>query len=178
MSNAGFEAVAVADALGPLRLAGLSAGTGARLEALLRERRLDPIVTLANPLDVNPMMDDAGFLAAAEALLDDPGVDTGLIGCVPLTGALQTLPASDTHREDLASGGSVVSGLCDLWERTRLAWVAVVDAGEIYDPMARHLDDHGIPVFRTADRAVRLLGTYAEWRVRAAGGGREAPRSG
>jgi len=35
-----------------------------------------------------------------------------------------------------------------------------VDSGAKYDPLANLLDAAGVPVFRTADRALRLLGTY------------------
>jgi acyl-CoA synthetase (NDP forming) len=48
-------------------------------------------------------------------------------------------------------------------------WVVVVDAGAIYDPMARALDAAGIPTFRTADRALRLLNVYCAERQRVAG---------
>jgi len=41
-------------------------------------------------------------------------------------------------------------------------WVVVIDSGHLYDPMARVLEDAGIPTFRAADRAVRLLGIWAE----------------
>jgi hypothetical protein len=36
----------------------------------------------------------------------------------------------------------------------------VVDGGKLYDPMADHLAAAGIPVLRSMDRAVRLLGRY------------------
>jgi 3-oxoacyl-ACP reductase-like protein len=45
----------------------------------------------------------------------------------------------------------------------------VVDAGAIYDPMARALEEAGIPTFRTADRALRLLNVYCAERRRGAG---------
>jgi hypothetical protein len=40
-------------------------------------------------------------------------------------------------------------------------WVVVVDAGRLYDPLAHMLEDEGVPVFRTADRALRLFGLWA-----------------
>ncbi|HEX9732676.1 MAG TPA: hypothetical protein VGG06_11905 [Thermoanaerobaculia bacterium] len=36
----------------------------------------------------------------------------------------------------------------------------MVDAGPRYEPLARRLEASGVPVFRTIDRAVRLLDVY------------------
>jgi hypothetical protein len=47
-----------------------------------------------------------------------------------------------------------------------MPWVVVVDAGALYDPMARALTAAGIPTFRAADRALRLLNVYCESRMR------------
>ncbi|NUN52158.1 MAG: hypothetical protein HUU06_05145, partial [Planctomycetaceae bacterium] len=44
-------------------------------------------------------------------------------------------------------------------------WIAVVDAGEPFDPMARLLAAEGIPTFRSADRALRAFGRYAAVRA-------------
>ena len=40
-----------------------------------------------------------------------------------------------------------------------------MDSGALYDPMAHLLDAAGIPTFRSADRALRLLDLYAAVRV-------------
>jgi hypothetical protein len=45
------------------------------------------------------------------------------------------------------------------------AWVAVVDAGALYDPMAMLLERGGVPTFRTADRALRLFNIYCQTRL-------------
>ncbi len=158
LSNAGFECVAIADALGPLALADLAADTRARLATLLAENGVDDIVDVQNPLDLTPMLDDAAYRSAIEILMADPGVDVGVVGCVPLTPALATLPASDAHREDLTAPDSVVSRMVEEHRRGTKPWVAVVEGGARYDPMARRLEARGVPTFRSADRAVRALG--------------------
>jgi acyl-CoA synthetase (NDP forming) len=155
MSNAGFEAVASADNHGSLELAPLTGKTSDSIAALLRERRLDQIVTVANPLDVNPMLDDAAFAAVAELVLNDGNIDLGMIGCVPLTGALKTLPSQ------IDDADSIVARLIALRAESAKPWVAVVDAGPSYDPMVRRLEAARIPLFRTADRAVRILALWA-----------------
>jgi acyl-CoA synthetase (NDP forming) len=166
ISNAGFESVAFADNVGAMRFAKLGVDTLARVEKVIRESRLERIVSVGNPLDVNPMMGDREFTEVVEALLADEDVDLAVVGCVPLTGAWQSLPKSDRHREDLTSETSVVSRLGALWKATTKPWVAVVDSGRMYDPMAQALDGHGIPTFRSADRATRLAGVWCDWMLR------------
>jgi hypothetical protein len=47
-------------------------------------------------------------------------------------------------------------------------WVAVVDSGALYDPLARLLEEAEIPTFRAADRALRLLNLFCAARQRGA----------
>lgn len=157
LTNAGFECVAVADSLGSLELGTLDADTARRLEAILSERGLAGVVEVHNPFDLTPMGDDATFAEIADAILGSPSVDLGLIGNVPFTQTMRTLP-----EEGLEAEGSVASRLVELWERTTKPWVATVDAGPRYDPLARHLELAGIPTFRTADAAIRTLAVVVE----------------
>lgn len=160
VSNAGFECVAMADSMGPFRPASFGGATVRRLREILAHHRLEEVVGVRNPLDLTPIVGDAGFAEAARAVLEDEGVDLAVVGCVPLTGALSTL-AAPGHREDLECEGSVVRRLASLWQVTAKPWVAVVDSGAPYDPMVRALEAEGVPVFRTADRALRLLAVWA-----------------
>ena len=131
-----------------------------------------------NPLDLTPMTADAPYEAVVRAVMDDPGVDLGVVGCVPLTGALATLAAGPGHGEDLTREGSVVQRLVRLRGEIAKPWVAVVDAGALYDPMARALDEAGIPTFRSADRALRRARPLRRRapRPRRTGAGRRARR--
>jgi acyl-CoA synthetase (NDP forming) len=158
VSNAGFECVAAADHLGALRLAGLSEGTRARIERILAAAGLGGFAGAQNPLDLTPIAGDAAFAAAVEAVLDDAGVDLAAVGCVPYTPALRTLP------EGIDEAGSVVERLAALAGHPT-PWAAVVDGGRCYDPMADRLEAAGVPVLRSMDRAVRLLGRYAATRL-------------
>jgi len=107
-------------------------------------------------------------------VLLDPGVDVALVGCVPLTGALNTLRAGAGHADDVARDDALANRLARLAGATRKPWVAVVDGGPLFDAMAERLEEGGIPTFRTADRALRALNRYvAEMRRRA-----EAARAG
>jgi hypothetical protein len=49
-----------------------------------------------------------------------------------------------------------------LRDETTKPWIAVVDVGALYDPLAERLLHGGIPTFRTADRALRLLNVFVE----------------
>ncbi len=165
VSNAGFECVGIADNLGRFELAPFSTETEDRLSSLLASRRLAGIVDVHNPLDVTPILDDAGFEDAVQAILDDPAVDVGIAGCIPLTPALTTLPPSPEHGEDLNRPEAVAGRLARLFAASPKAWVAVIDAGPLYDPLVRALEEKGVPVFRTIDRAMRALERYCGWRL-------------
>lgn len=165
VSNAGYETVAMADNAGLFRLPAFAEATTARLRAALERAGLGGIATVRNPLDVTPILDEAGTEQVVRAVLEDPGVDVAVVGCVPMTGALQTLPRGEGHGEDLGSVGAIVPRLIGLSEDGGKAWIAVVDAGPLYDPMARALEEGGVPVFRSADRALRVFGRYCRARL-------------
>jgi acyl-CoA synthetase (NDP forming) len=166
VSNAGYECVAIADNLGELELSTFTDETRARLSTLLELSRLSTVVDVHNPLDLTPITDDAGYEAAVSRILDDDRVDVGIVGCVPATPALNTLPASPEHGEDLLRDGSIAQRLIRVRGASSKPWVAVVDAGSLYDPLARELQRGGIPTFRAADRALRLLNVFVEERFR------------
>jgi acyl-CoA synthetase (NDP forming) len=167
VTNAGFECVAVADAAGSLEPARFDAATEAALGSILERRGLTGVVEVHNPFDLSPMADDETMTEVAEAILASDAVDVGLVGDVPMTPALRTLPA-----EGLEAEGSIARRLVELWRRTTKPWVAVVDAGPRYDPLAAALERGGIPTFRTADAAVRAVSAVVD---RAAHGRAEQP---
>ncbi|MGD2155195.1 MAG: CoA-binding protein, partial [Gemmatimonadales bacterium] len=160
VSNAGFECVAISDHLGHLELAGLTGHTRDGLLSILKGCRIDEVVDLRNPVDLTPIMPDAPFVEGCRLVLADENVDIGLVGCVPLTAALQTLAPAEAHGEDVYAEDSVARRLVKLKGQVAKPWVAVVDGGPLFDPMARILEQGGIPTFRTADRALRLFGRF------------------
>jgi acyl-CoA synthetase (NDP forming) len=169
VSNAGFECVAIADSLGRFTLPPFGPDTAQRLEAIFARSRIDKVVDIHNPIDLTPMTGDEAFADTARALLEDDRYDAVAIGVVPLTAALNTLPPGPGHGEDLARPDGLVARLAALRDDASRPWVVVVDAGALYDPMARALAAAGIPVFRTADRALRLLNVYCAERQRERG---------
>ena len=166
VSNAGFECVAIADNLGAFDLPAFDEATSARLDTVYREARIDSVVDVHNPIDLTPMTGDAAYEAVVRAVMDAPNVDVGIVGCVPLTAALNSLPAGHGHRDDLTRPDSIGERLARLHEEIPKAWVAVVDGGAIYDPLVSLLEGHGVPTFRTADAALRLFNIFVASRLR------------
>jgi len=162
VSNAGFECVAMADQLEGLVRAPLTPETIQSLTALLHDAQLHGIVAPTNPLDLTPTLGDEAFARAVGLLLADETVDVGVVGCVPLTPALQTLAAGSGLGEDVASPEGLAALLGALWDTTDKAWVAAVDGGARYDALRATLEARGIPVVGQADRAGRLLRVWVE----------------
>ena len=172
VSNAGFECVAIADSLGRLDLVTFDEATTARLQEIFRAARIDAVVDVHNPVDLTPMAGDAAYEDSLRAVMESDAVDIGIVGCVPLTVALDTLPAGPGHDNDLARADGIGLRLARLHATLDKAFVAVVDAGAVYDPFVSVLERHGIPTFRTADTALRLLNVFVASRRRAAAAGR------
>ena len=169
VSNAGFECVAIADSLGRFTLPPFGPDAVRALEAIFVRSRIDKVVDIHNPIDLTPMTGDEAYADTVRALLEDDQYDAVVVGIVPLTAALNTLLPGASHGEDLARPDGIVARLAALKHGDGKPWVAVVDAGALYDPMARALEAAGIPTFRTADRALRLLNVYCAERQRGAG---------
>ncbi len=164
ISNAGFEAVVMADGLAgepALRPAAFSESTRARISEALKPLGIDKLQDIHDPLDVTPVADDAAFMGCAEAILDDPEVDCAVVSPVPMTAALQTLPAGEGHGEDFRRPGTFATRMVEAFRRCPKPVVVNIDAGEVYDPLADFLEGEGLPVFRRADDAMRFLRDYA-----------------
>jgi acyl-CoA synthetase (NDP forming) len=160
VSNAGFECVAIADNLGTFTLPSLRERTADRLRSILKQRKIDSVVDVHNPLDVTPMMDDEAFEKAVRIVLEDENIDVGVVGCVPLTAALDTLASGRGHHENVYRSTSIGMRLARLNDETSKPWIAVIDAGSLYDPLADLLEENGIPTFRTADEALKSFNLF------------------
>jgi len=173
MSNAGFESVGMADSIecdrARLTLASFTPDTRARLQTILEVSRLDGLVDVKNPFDVTPMANDESFAQLVDAILGDADTDVMVTGIVPLTPAMQTLEAGEHHRESIDDPGSIAKRLPEVAANHETPLVAVVDSGWRFDAMATVLEEGGLPVFRSADRAVRVLCKWIDVRSRNTG---------
>jgi acyl-CoA synthetase (NDP forming) len=157
ISNAGFECSTVMDQLEGLELATFDPATQAKLDEVL-----PGYAHRSNPIDCTPMTATAAFAASCRAILECPTVDVAILSSVPVTPALDNLPADPEgkHREDILGPDSQPSLMVDIITGSAKPAVVVVDSGEIYDPMCRIIEKAGIPVFRKIDRAARALAAY------------------
>ena len=166
LSNAGFECVAIADGLGAFELAPFAPETKPALEAIFKAARIEELVDVHNPVDLTPGAGNGAYYQSFRAILEDPTVDIGIVGIVPFTKAMNTLAAGpDSDGEDILREDSLVPLFGQLLAETTKPWVAVVDAGPLYDPLARGLASRGVAVFRTADRALRMLNLWYKSRA-------------
>ena len=170
ISNAGFESVGMADSIrqdhAELRLAPFTGLAAHALHETLARHKLDGLVDVKNPLDLTPMANDEVYGQIVAHVLDDDEVDAVVVGVVPLTPSLQTLAPGEGHGESIFDDGSIARILPAVTARSRKPVVAVVDSGRPFDALADQLEEGGLPVFRAADRAVRVLCTWVDAKIR------------
>ncbi len=166
VSNAGSECVTIADHAGTLALAPFPTATEHALGDLLAPAGISSVVDVRNPLDLTPIADARTVGEAMRGILAADDVDVGILGLVPMTDTLDTLPAGPGHGEDLGRPGALADVVADLWGTTTKPWIAVVDAGPLYDPLRDRLAAAGIPVVGTADAATRVLAAWCDATVR------------
>ncbi len=163
-SNAGFETVGMADAtLGrdyTLSMAKLSEASKQKVGEALTKHKLSQLVNARNPLDLTPMGSDEAYTECVQVLLDSPEVDAVVVALIPLTPAMLTTP------DEIGQPGSLAERLPKLFAAADKPVIASIDSGPLYDPLVRSLRAAGVPVFRSADDAVRVLGRYLSYRLR------------
>ncbi len=172
LSGAGFEAVGMADNIQTegyaMTMATFSPDTVRRLQDMLHTKGLDRLVTVTNPLDINPGADDEAHIVAVRHLAEDPNVDAVVVGLDPLSPAMRTLAECETHRYNFDDPGSIAAAMPEAIGNLDKPVVGVVDAGRLYDPLVDALMGKGMAVFRSSDRAVQALSIYIEGRRHAA----------
>ena len=171
LSGAGFEAVGMADNIQSddftMTMARFSSAAVEKIETMLKVKRLDRLVEVKNPLDINPGADDEAHLLAVKHLAQDPGVDAVVVGLDPLSPAMRTLAECEAQRYDFNDTGSIAVAMPQLISELEKPVVGVVDGGRLYDPLVDELIKKSMAVFRSSDRAVRALALYIEGRLRA-----------
>jgi acyl-CoA synthetase (NDP forming) len=173
ISGAGFEAVSMADSIDAgsfaLEMGALDPSTIARLQEILTAKRLDALVEIGNPIDINPGADDEAHLQIAEAFLQDAGIDAVVVALDPTAPAVRALESSKLRPGfDIDDPASTAALMPPLVERNDKPVIGVIDAGRLYDAFAARLMDRGVCVFRNCARATAALARYAEARLRAA----------
>lgn len=170
ISGAGFEAVGMADSLEAgafaMEMARLEPATVRRVREILRGKRLDALVEVQNPIDINPGADDEAHLQIVEAFLQDPNVDAVVVGLDPTAPAVRALADSRLRPgHDIRDPQGTVRLMPPLADRHDKPVIGIVDAGDLYDAMSAGLMDRGVCVFRHCARATRALARYVEARL-------------
>lgn len=171
VSGAGFEAVGMADSIQSddfhLELAGFGDETRHAIQQVLKLKKLSGLVTLSNPLDINPAADDEAHALIAEVLAKDPNVDAVIVSLDPMSPAMKTLDVTDMPAFDMHQDGGIRPLIAGLAKTSATPIVTVVDGGRLYNPLRDALMTDGVPVFRVCDQAVAALALYIEGRLRA-----------
>lgn len=71
-------------------------------------------------------------------------------------------------KNPFSSQQSIVQRIARVGQKSDKPLILVVDSGPLYDPLARALQDTGLPVFRSANQAVYVLGKYIQGRLKTA----------
>ncbi len=171
ISGAGFEAVGMADASATegfaLEVPTLAEATVAKVEEILRAKRLDALVEVRNPIDINQGADDEAHLQIVEAFAADPEIDAVIVGLDPTAPAVRALESSAKRPGfDIHDPMSTVHLMPPIVERSDKPIIGIVDGGPLYDAMAAALMDRGVCVFRNCARGTRALVRYVEARER------------
>lgn len=169
ISGAGFEAVGMADSIEcdtfALEMGTLEEATVKKVEEILVAKKLDQLVEVRNPLDINPGADDEAHLSITEAFLQDPNIDAVVVGLDPTAPAVRALESSKLRPgHDINDPMSTVHLMPPLVARNDKPVVGIVDGGTLYDAMAARLMDQGVCVFRNCARGTRALVRYVEAR--------------
>jgi acyl-CoA synthetase (NDP forming) len=172
ISGAGFEAVGMADSIESetfaMEMGALEAATVKRLEDILKAKKLDALVEVRNPIDINPGADDEAHLQIVEAFLQDPNIDAVVVGLDPTAPSVRALESSKLRPGfDVTDPKSTVHLMPPLVERNEKPVIGIVDGGSLYDAMSARLMDQGVCVFRNCARGTKALVRYVEARLNA-----------
>ena len=169
VSGAGFEAVGMADSIEgddyEMKMARFTHQTKQKLEDLIAGARLDSLVDVKNPMDINPAANDQLHADVVKVLAEDANVDGVVVGLDPLSPAMKTLPAGIRGDDSIDEQDSIVQLLPNLTVRINKPVVGVVDGGKLYDEMVERLEKQDVLIFRSSDRAVSSLAKYINCRI-------------
>ncbi|NMM05624.1 CoA-binding protein [Polaromonas sp.] len=170
ISGAGFEAVGMADSIDSdnfaMQMCALAPDTVKQVEEILVAKKLNALVEVRNPIDINPGADDEAHLQIVQAFLQDPNIDAVVVGLDPTAPSVRALQVSRLRPGfDISDPNSTVHLMPPLVQRNDKPVIAIVDGGQLYDAMCAALMDQGVCVFRNCARGTRALVRYIEARL-------------
>lgn len=170
ISGAGFEAVGIADSIESdnfaMQMGDLESNTTKRLEEILAAKKLDALVDVRNPIDINPGADDEAHMQITEAFIQDANIDAVVVGLDPTAPSVRALEESKLRPGyDITDPNSIVHLMPPITKRNLKPIVGIVHGGKLYDAMSAGLMDQGVCVFRSTGRGTRALVRYIEARL-------------
>lgn len=170
ISGAGFEAVGMADSIASdsfsMEMGLLEPDTIRQVEDILTVKKLNALVEVRNPIDINPGADDEAHLQIVQAFLGDPNIDAVVVGLDPTAPSVRALQASKLRPGfDISDPKSTVHLMPPLVQRNDKPVLGIVDGGQLYDAMSAALMDQGVCVFRNCARGTQALVRYVEARL-------------
>ena len=161
MSNAGFEAAGMADGVAGRLTAEMRPETAAAMDKTLKEFRLDSIVDAKNPLDITPMASDDAIGGVVRSALGAEEFSGAIVSMIPLTAMMNTLPKGGQYPDDFEK--SFLKGAAAAAREAGKPLLFCVGSGTRYEPYCAYAQTLGLPVFRSADRAVKMYSKYLEY---------------
>lgn len=144
----------------------LEPATVKQVEEILLARKLNTLVEVRNPIDINPGADDEAHMQITEAFLRDPNIDAVVVGLDPTSPAVCALEESSLHPgHDLSNPNSTLKLMPAVADRHDKPLIGIVDGGRLYDAMSAGLMDCGVCIFRNCARGTRALVRYVEARL-------------
>ncbi len=172
VSGAGFETVGFADNMATggyaMVLADIEEQTIEKLSAILREKRLDALMEVRNPFDINPGADDEAHVSCAEAFANDPNVDAVIVGLDPLSPVTRTLEKSARKGYDIHSAESLACTFSTLANKHHKPIIGIIEGGPLFDSFATKLMDQGVCIFRSTELGMKALVKYTGARINSA----------
>ncbi len=170
ISGAGFEAVGMADFIESdsfaMEMGALEPGSVKNIEEILLAKKLNTLVEVRNPIDINPGADDEAHLQIVEAFLQDPNIDAVVVGLDPTAPSVRALESSKLRPGfDITDPKSTVHLMPPLVDRNDKPVIGIVDGGQLYDAMCAKLMDRGVCIFRNCARGTKALVRYIEARL-------------
>lgn len=157
VTNAGMEAVAMADS--GIKLVSLGEDLQTELGAILAQHGLSALVSPRNPLDLTPAAGELAYSDVVQAALASNQVDALIVSCVPLAPGLKTLTGE-------LDDPSAFPHLAAMWlVQSEKTIVMAIDGGPEYEDLVARLRAAGLPVFRSADEAAKLLRRWIEFKI-------------
>jgi hypothetical protein len=113
-----------------MEMGALETDTVSRLEEILKAKKLDALVEVRNPIDINPGADDEAHLQIVEAFLQDPNIDAVVVGLDPTAPSVRALETSKLRPGfDITDPKSTVHLMPPLVERNDKPVIGIVDGG-------------------------------------------------